>query len=615
MKAGAAPSAWQKPLRFLIPDARPVTRRRVAYGTAVVTSVALLTTLMAITLASGGLDLLDYLMLISFALTLPWTVVGFWNAVVGLVIMRVSGDPARAVFPAAAPVNDDSAIRHRTALLMCIRNEDAEQVGRNLDVMIDGLVNAGAAKAFHVYVLSDSNWAEVVATESQVFPRLRDRWSGILPVTYRRREDNEGFKAGNIRDFCNRWGSEHDYALVLDADSLMSADYMLRMVRTMQQNPRLGILQSLVVGMPTVSPFARIFQFGMRLGMRSYTLGSAWWQADCGPYWGHTARIRLKPFIDHCRLPLLPGSPPLGGYILSHDQVEAAFMRRAGYEVRVLADEGGSWEDNPPTLVEHIRRDLRWCQGNMQYWKLLGGSGLYPVSRVQLALAMFMYLGSAAWIAFMLVIALRAGLPAGDAPIFDPATGWLLFVSMMVMIFAPKLATVVHILSSTRERRSFGGFVPVVTGLAGELVFSAITAPILAVAHTRFLLGLPFGRAAVWSVQRRATHAVSFREGLSRLLPQSLFAITLIAWLTVTAPFALAGFAPFLAGLMMSVPVAMMTSWTGFGTLLANYVGLWRIPDELAPAAELEALRLPALRRFRLRLATARAALGIAAGD
>ena len=251
--------------------------------------------------------------------------------------------------------------------------------------------------------LSDSTWEDVVDEEQEILAQLRDRWRGILPVTYRRREDNPGFKAGNIRDFCERLGHLHDYALVLDADSLMSADAILRLVRTMQRNPRLGILQHLTVGMPTASPFARVFQFGMRLGMRSYTVGSAWWQGDSGPYWGHNALIRLRPFIEHCNLPKLPGRPPLGGWILSHDQVEAVLMRRAGYEVRVLPEEAGSWEENPPTLIEFIRRDLRWCQGNMQYWHFLLLPGLPPVSRYQLVFAILMFLGSPAWIALLLI--------------------------------------------------------------------------------------------------------------------------------------------------------------------------------------------------------------------
>ncbi len=93
----------------------------------------------------------------------------------------------------------------------------------------------------------------------------------------------------------------------------MAPSDILRLVRIMQANPCLGILQSLVVGLPTASPFARAFQFGMRLGMRSYTLGSAWWQGECGPYWGHNALLRVAPFREHCVLPRIAGPPAPGG--------------------------------------------------------------------------------------------------------------------------------------------------------------------------------------------------------------------------------------------------------------------------------------------------------------
>jgi membrane glycosyltransferase len=182
----------------------------------------------------------------------------------------------------------------------------------------------------------------------------------------------------------------------------------------------------------------------MRLGMRSHTLGAAWWQGDCGPYWGHNAILRLKPFAAHCRLPVLPQGGPLGGHVLSHDQIEAALMRRAGYEVRVIPAEGISWEENPPTLMEFIRRELRWCQGNMQYFWLLGLPGLKPVSRFQLVLAILMYLGSPAWMALLAVGSLAVGL-AGTSykPETEvrPAAGAALFAVMLLMIFAPKIAT------------------------------------------------------------------------------------------------------------------------------------------------------------------------------
>ena len=193
---------------------------------------------------------------------------------------------------------------------------------------------------------------------------------------YRRRADNAGHKTGNLWDFLRAHGQRFDHMLVLDADSVMSGAAILRLVRIMEQSPEIGILQQLIVGLPNPSPFPRLFQFGMRHGMRAYTVGSAWWQGDCGPYWGHNALIRIAPFMAHCRLPMLPGRPPLGGRVLSHDQVEAVLMRRAGWEVRAARGRGRQLRGEPADALDFVKRDLRWCQGNWQYLKLLGGSTL-----------------------------------------------------------------------------------------------------------------------------------------------------------------------------------------------------------------------------------------------
>lgn len=577
-------------------NSRVLTKRRILFASLVVVTVVAMTALMAVTLSRGGYGLLDLVLTTCFLVTLPWTAVGFWNALIGLILMRASPDPVRAVCPAATGVDEEIPITGRTALLMCIRNEDADAVCRNLDIMIGGLVERGVAGHFHAYVLSDSSWGEVIAEEPRIFERLSDRWSGILPVTYRRRMENHGFKAGNIRDFCDQWGDDHDFALVLDADSLVAADTILRLVRTLQRHPEIGILQSLIVGAPTTSPFARVFQFGMRLGMRSYTLGSAWWQGDCGSYWGHNALIRLKPFIAHCHLPKLPGGPPLGGWILSHDQVEAVLMRRAGFEVRVLPEEDGSWEENPPTLLEFIRRDLRWCLGNMQYWRLLTLPGLQFVSRVQLTLAILMFAGSPAWLLFMTLGMLRVGLAEEPTQWFNPETGLVLFVAIMLMVFAPKMATLLDLLLRPPRALAFGGRSRVLIGFVGELLFSALLAPVMALAHTRLLLGLPFGRAAVWSAQRRVGHRLSVAESMRRLWPQTLFGVSALIWLNGTAPSALFGFLPFLIGLVLAAGIASATSSTRLGRLLA-VAGIWRIPEETNPPAEILALDSSALRR------------------
>ncbi|HEY2684369.1 MAG TPA: glycosyltransferase family 2 protein, partial [Steroidobacteraceae bacterium] len=351
--------------------------RRVLFAVSFAVTMAGSLGLGILALAPGGWGLLDIVTLVLLAVVLPWMVAGFWNAVIGFVILRFAADPAAEVLPAIKRVRGDESIIASTAILLCIRNEPPARIIRNLEPMLAGLVVSGCGDRFHLYVLSDTNDGDIAATEDTSFSELAQRWHDRIVVIYRRRTVNTGYKAGNIRDFCERWGSRHDLAVTLDADSFMTADAILRLVRIMQVDSRLGILQGLIVGLPSTSLFARIFQFGMRFGMRSYTVGSAWWQADCGPYWGHNAALRLQPFFQHCVLPVLKDAKE-ERHILSHDQIEAALMRSAGYQVRVLAREDMGWEENPPTLLEFMRRDLRWCQGNMQYWRFLALPNLKP---------------------------------------------------------------------------------------------------------------------------------------------------------------------------------------------------------------------------------------------
>src|SRR5438105_6826963 len=319
--------------------------RRAAFAVLFLVTMAGSLWLAALALTPGGFGILDLAALVLFAVILPWMVAGFSNAVIGFIIMRFSADPVAAVLPAASLIGDNQPVTASTAILLCVRNELPLRIIRNLEPMLEGIHASGYGKRFHLYLLSDTDDADLAVREETQFSELIASWRDRIAVSYRRRTVNVGFKAGNIREFCERWGNRHEFAVTLDADSFMTADAMLRLVRIMQADPRLGILQGLVVGLPSTSLFARIFQFGMRLGMRSYTIGSAWWQSDCGPYWGHNAVLRLKPFIRYCQLPVL-NTGERERHILSHDQIEAALMRSAGYHVRVVVQEDLGWEEN-----------------------------------------------------------------------------------------------------------------------------------------------------------------------------------------------------------------------------------------------------------------------------
>ncbi len=575
----------------------PTTRRQ-CFASLVIVTIFMLLSMMTYSLSLGGIVLAEWVLLACFAITLPWTAIGFWNAVIGFFILRTKKNAAQHVYPASAGIIGNEPITSSTAIAMCIRNEDASQVNRNLNSMIARLVAAGEGDKFHVYILSDSFEPETIKDEEKIFSQLKNTWAGQVEVTYRRRDDNPGFKAGNIREFCERWGHRHDYMLTLDADSVMTASSILKMVRIMQKNDTLGILQSLVVGLPSDSAFTRVFQFGMRMGMKSYTIGSAWWQADCGPYWGHNALIRMKPFIDHCHLPKIEGKSALSGWILSHDQVEAVYMRRAGYECRVLAEESGSYEENPPHILEFIRRDLRWCHGNMQYLHLLNEPGLLPTSRIQLVLAIMMFVSSPAWMLFVLVGTTAFIYPEVGVQMQGVGPGYTLFAIIMAMIFAPKIASIADVLLRKDLRKSFGGGFAVVFGSMAEILFSMMLAPIMAVANTIFLFKLfALGKAKGWATQSRNAESLPLNVTAKHLWPQMLFGTIGVAGVLSVGNFdalTLVICLPVFVGPFLAIPFGISSSHEFFGNLAAKY-GIWQLPEEEQPPVIIRALDLPAI--------------------
>ncbi len=571
----------------------------------VVLTVVGMLAIMARALAVNGLDVADWVMLALFGMTLPWMVVGFWNATIGFLIMSFAADPVAVVLPQAAGASPDAPIVASTAVLLCIRNESPNRILRNLELTLAGLCQTNAADRFHLYILSDTHDAVIAAEEQSCFSELSSRWNDRLAVTYRRRTDNAGYKAGNIEDFCRRWGPRHDFAIVLDADSFMTAPAMVRLIRIMQDNPSIGILQGLVVAMPSTSAFARLFQFGMRLGMRSYTMGSAWWQGDCGPYWGHNAVLRLDAFIQHCELPTLSSIGGSPSHILSHDQVEAVLMRRGGYEVRVFPREDQSWEENPPTMLDFVRRDLRWCEGNMQYLRLLDMPGLKLTSRIQLVLAILMFIGAPAWVGMLVLGTAMAVLAPEGGVLIDPWWGKVLFVAVLLMMFLPKIASAVDVLLRPHQRAQFGGGGLFSLSFFLETVFSLLICPIMWLSQTIFLSQLLAGRTQGWVSQARDDHTVGLGQALRAFWPHLMLGTILLGALVFNAPSAIPYAIFFLGGFVMAVPLAVFTSWPSVGRwFIRGHIA--SLPEEIRPPAELRALGLPV---FELRASLSRGRL------
>ena len=572
-------------------DDAKLPARRVLVVVLNLLSMAALAWAMSRVLGGRGWSVATVTFMTIYLIGLPWTLLGFWNSAIGFVILRLCKDPVGYTNPAIRRTPGDSPITARTAICLCVRNEDVDAAFGRLRVMIESLAATGESAHFEFHVLSDTSRPDVAAAEEAAIQALQ----ALHPsagLHYRRRALNTGYKAGNLEEFARRALGRCDHMIVLDADSVMSGPAMLRLVRAMQANPTLGILQTLVVGRPSESAFTRVFQFGMRHGMRAQTTGSAWWQGSAGPYWGHNAIIRIAPFVQHCALPPIPGKGPLRGAILSHDQVEAALMRGAGWQVRVIPDEFGSWEENPTNLPDFIKRDLRWCNGNLQYIHLLTMPGLIGMGRFQLINAIAMYVGSP-----MNFVMLLAGLTIAltpNHPNLATRMAFGLYAVSLLLGFAPRLLGVLDIILSGRARQ-YGGVRRMIAGCALDWSFSMIIGPIMMIAQTVFIGGLAFGRKMIWDAQNRADRSISFKEALHGLWPQLLFGAVTATVLGYYIPLTLLWAGLTVLPCLIAAPFTCITSAPWLGAAMAR-ARLCAIPDELAPAWEIggpETARLP----------------------
>ena len=543
-------------------------------------------------LGAGGWTVVDMIMFVCFAFGTPWTVVGFWNSVIGLWLLHFHKDPMGAVAPYAGAGDLATPITIKTAVFMTLRNEDPARAIRRLRIVKESIDATGEGATFSYFVLSDTNRPEVAAAEEAAIAAWKAQDPDVARITYRRREENKGYKAGNVRDFCERWGKDYELMLPLDADSVMSGPAIVRLVRMMQAHPRIGILQSLVVGMPSSSAFARIFQFGMRHGMRSYTMGQAWWVGDCGPFWGHNAVVRIKPFVEDCDLPLLPGKPPLGGHVLSHDQVEATLMRRAGFEVRVLPVENGSWEENPPTMLDFAQRDVRWCQGNMQYIKLVDLPGLYAMSRFQLIWAILMFVGIPAWTLMIALLPIAAweGQSVVDYPV---GLAIFLYILFFVMYLSPKIAGLIDAVLTKGGVARYGGPMRFAVSAVLELVFSFLQGAISTIRTSIFMIGLAFGKSVVWGGQSRDAYGISWATAVRNLWPQTLFGVVFCGLLWKVNPAVFWWSLPLTAGYLVAIPFAVLTASPALGRWFKR-VGLAGIPEDFDPPAEIRTVQAAA---------------------
>ncbi len=537
----------------------------------------------------GGVTILEWIILVLFVLLFAWIAFSFMSAVAGFLVLLFRGkDELRVDTTAALP-----AIESRTAMLLPTYNEDPYRVLARLRAIHESVEATGCASRFDWFVLSDTTDPAIWIAEEKCFLQLRHEAGQAAGIFYRHRPENTARKSGNIEDWVKRFGSSYECMLILDADSLMTGDTIVRLVAAMERHPKVALIQTLPIVVNARTPFARWQQFAGRLYGPLLAAGIAWWHGSKGNYWGHNAVIRVRAFAGYAGLPELRGRKPFGGHILSHDFIEAALMRRGGWAIHMAPTLGGSYEECPPSLLDFAARDRRWCQGNLQHLAVLPARGFHWVSRLHLLTGIGSYLTAPLWLAFLvlgILVSLQAQFvrpeyfPKGFSlfptwPAQDPILAAWVFVATMAMLVLPKLLAYIVMLTHRDERKKFGGGFRVLAGIVAETLLSGLTAPVMMIFQSFAVGGILLGRDAGWQVQRRDDGVVSREDTLRKYSVPTLFGIAMaISAYAVSLPLLL-WMMPVILGLLLAIPLAVLSSSAGAGPAS----GLFKTPEETSP--------------------------------
>ena len=561
--------------------------------------VVILVALSALTAAAGailfariletdGWGPLDGLLLLLFFVLYLWISLGFWIATFGFV--RQLFQPKTPAAPVKRSPDGAETALPKTAILMPVHNEEPRSVFANLRAIRASLNGTGHSDAFHIYVLSDTRDPEIWAAEEWAWARTQSSPEGAN-LFYRHRAENVDRKSGNIREFCEQWGAQYPYMVILDADSLMDGGTLVEMVRRMEDDPEIGILQVPPVLVNRESVFGRMLQFASALYGRIFNAGFSGWAQSAGNYWGHNSILRVAPFMKECGLPHLPGDPPWGGEILSHDFVEAALMLRAGWKVVVASDLEGSYEECPSNLIDYAKRDERWSRGNLQHLPLTVAEGMHPASRFHLAVGILSYLASSLWALFMLLVLIqgigwyriaRLADLTTEAEAVPIVIALAPLVGALVLLLMVKLWSLLAAVVSPSRAAQFGSRTGLAAGVLLETLIAFLIAPVLMAFHVAFVINTFLGRKVGWEAQQRSDQGITLAEPLRVHSPHTIAGLGIGLLATWGVPGLFWWLTPILIGLIFSIPICLWLASPRLGRRLRE-AGIFLIPEEIDP--------------------------------
>ena len=521
-------------------------------------------------LFSNGITPLEIVIFLLFSLTFCWISISFWNAVLGFFLICLKIDITSMQGLKTSNITPP-AIKSRTALVMPVRNEDPDRAMACLATTLNSLALTSSS-SFDAYILSDTDQVDLLQSEKSRCQELKQTLPIAINLYYRHRVLNVGHKAGNIAEFCQRWGSNYDFMVVLDSDSIMEGTTLVELVSLMELNPQAGLIQTAPIPTNQTTLFGRILQFSSSLYGPLISWGQSFGYSNSANYWGHNAIIRMSAFIETCGLPSLPGKPPFGGEILSHDFVEASFLKRAGWDLFLLPHLKGTYEMVPGDLLSYVKRERRWAQGSLQHLHLVVSKDIHFMNRIHFLMGAMGYLSSLLWLGLLLasttyILSLQTGttffflepyfpsikLTSGS---WDPMLSPLLITGCI--LFLPKLLSLtVYLIATLKNPRE----APLlVLSFLLEIIFAILLSPILMFYHTAFVFRFLTGGTTNWEPSEDRDTEVSW----SRAFRSTLFiSTTCLIWASLIiwySPLFFLWMLPIFMGLALANPIICLTT-------------------------------------------------------
>ena len=555
-----------------------------------------LTTLLALAMITSafqqnGVTPTELVLLVLYTLLILWVSTSFWTATLGFWVLLWGGD--HYSIGRIAPEGQGTVDRTRkVALVMPIYNEDPARVSAGLRAIWQSLQETGEAEDFELFILSDTRDPDCWIQEEAYWYRMCVDFNAHGRIFYRNRERNIARKSGNLEEFCHRWGGRYRHMVVLDADSIMAGETLVKMVDLMDRHPGVALIQSPPLPANQHSLFSRILQFASNFYGDIFIWGINYWQLSGSGYWGHNAIIRVDPFVQHCGLPKLPGSEPFGGEIFSHDTVEAALFREAGWEVWIAPELKGSYEELPPTLIDYAKRDRRWCQGNLQHLRMVFTKGFSGLSRLYFLMGIMSYVSSPLWLMFLMLTGFEAYVRSQTMPVYFfgdnlfpvwPESYTVEMTTVLAvtlsMLFLPKVWSLILGYLSGRKLKRYGGYIRSTLSVIAESLFSMLTAPVLMIYQSKFVFAILMRKSVGWPPQNRDEHRLSLWEAIQAHGEHTLIGL-LAGWISYRyVPGFFLWLIPVLAGLILSIPVSMLSSSAYVGRLTRR-LGFFLTPEE-----------------------------------